>query len=990
MSKLGPFSSAEPGDLQREYFKKAKWTNTMELLRRRELGMVPRVAVDALVGKTYIQRRIDESSSRLYKLVSQLRRAIDPNRTKKVDALMTVEMVNTAAEFLKTTEADMQSPDDKSLLRVQIWMRDFVSLGGMEIVLSVFEEPHTYMPFDARNKDSKQVSSESEFWTPLLYFLKDFLYYTALVGSIPGMYVSTDCITQLFTMAAHDRYSSLALSCADLAMGYTREIFDLSRVPRVHALIRRMSTRDMAVFTQCMSRLVSDEWLSLEGDFPAGKSVLQLRRDRMASTTKVVDRNQALLLSAPDFLEKLILLLKISNYGPDVGDMVRNEPNPNLIDHMADYVSTTLGRGRNEWDLFPILLMTCEREDAENVAKNIDKAEGEEESMRRLFAAFSPGENDENSMLTMDSNISSVIVDYGIPRAGFRIEDVKANQARKILQFRAFLYTGMIDYVMHAVVNLLSGRRKIYVQEELDNLGLRDCLLRMHTKLSWEDDFSDVPKTDHKHGPNCNCPPEHPGAEKRSSYVRLVSRFLERDFVNNDMLNRFLSAGELRLLSQGPDRILIEGVSLAEADRGLMSHIITAYRTVSASSSCRYFLMNCIQSFARGSNIAYKLLASRNGLLEHTVRHILSTGARAEAQMDGEFDLLAELVKFNPKSLQLISACMDEHEFTTFFEIARSNLVESNVFLRALVLTLYPLPAYVTPHASERPCYLSHSWAHFRPARKDGTSTFGVNDNFDWKHYVAAMALDGDDEALNAHLMRLRLNFECQRVPVFIAIMESVTMHTIYHNNICCVNTALFFMVVEALHGRLAIFLSDIGEYITNHIKKKRGGSSANSTPLRGAPARPDPQGEGLESAASSEGDGDSGSGSSSSSSSSSSSGNANENHDHSVSINRINGCNASDRDHHEGDASGKDSFWFKNFRELLWFWQEYYQRRGRDRMSLEFCSEIPFHVLQSVVGRLCADDGSDTALLSAPMDMPLSPYHMPPTAAPPQRNERL
>jgi hypothetical protein len=39
------------------------------------------------------------------------------------------------------------------------------------------------------------------------------------------------------------------------------------------------------------------------------------------------------------------------------------------------------------------------------------------------------------------------------------------------------------------------------------------------------------------------------------------------------------------------------------------------------------------------------------------------------------------------------------------------------------------------------------------------------------------------------------------------------------------------------------------------------------------------------------------------------------------------------------------------NFRELLWYWQEYYLRRGRDRLSLEFSSHVPFHKWIELVG---------------------------------------
>jgi hypothetical protein len=40
-----------------------------------------------------------------------------------------------------------------------------------------------------------------------------------------------------------------------------------------------------------------------------------------------------------------------------------------------------------------------------------------------------------------------------------------------------------------------------------------------------------------------------------------------------------------------------------------------------------------------------------------------------------------------------------------------------------------------------------------------------------------------------------------------------------------------------------------------------------------------------------------------------------------------------------------------KNLRELLWYWIEYYLRRGRDRLSIEFSSRIPFRFWYHLVG---------------------------------------
>jgi hypothetical protein len=50
-------------------------------------------------------------------------------------------------------------------------------------------------------------------------------------------------------------------------------------------------------------------------------------------------------------------------------------------------------------------------------------------------------------------------------------------------------------------------------------------------------------------------------------------------------------------------------------------------------------------------------------------------------------------------------------------------------------------------------------------------------------------------------------------------------------------------------------------------------------------------------------------------------------------------------------DKDSKANRVLANFRELLWYWQEYYLRRGRDRLSIEFSSHIPFQIWSDLVG---------------------------------------
>ena len=56
----------------------------------------------------------------------------------------------------------------------------------------------------------------------------------------------------------------------------------------------------------------------------------------------------------------------------------------------------------------------------------------------------------------------------------------------------------------------------------------------------------------------------------------------------------------------------------------------------------------------------------------------------------------------------------------------------------------------------------------------------------------------------------------------------------------------------------------------------------------------------------------------------------------------------------------------FRNLRELLWYWMEYYGKRGRDRLSLEFGTRIPCAEWMEVVHLLCADNFSEHTYSSA------------------------
>lgn len=180
-------------------------------------------------------------------------------------------------------------------------------------------------------------------------------------------------------------------------------------------------------------------------------------------------------------------------------------------------------------------------------------------------------------------------------------------------------------------------------------------------------------------------------------------------------------------------------------------------------------------------------------------------------------------------------------------EVVILNLVDSNVFIRSMLLSSEKFGKY--------------------PTLSDSTS-FGLTDDYE---------MDRMSEFLTVNVVRLLRD-----------LMTIVSMEDVNHENICCLNTAIVILVFQHRRNRLPAILEA----------------------LRG----------------------------------------------------------------HE-EASGRQDYICKNFRGLLWFWIQYYTPRGRDRLGLEHSSDVKFEEWRHVVSLLCADDASETALLSAPTRLPPSPY---------------
>ena len=270
------------------------------------------------------------------------------------------------------------------------------------------------------------------------------------------------------------------------------------------------------------------------------------------------------------------------------------------------------------------------------------------------------------------------------------LKDINPKRAKKELQFHAMLLSPHQIELIFVLCTLLSGRRKIQIQQQLAALGLEAVLLRMFDRMSWTAAGARPPPPRHIHGPSCECDPE---STFRVQFLRLVHNFYDRDFLGNSNKFAVLSAAEKIFVQSGKNAIASSAIDMS-ADCGLLDKTMSALSSQEPDSVYRFWLSACVENFLRGSGRMGQLLVARAGLLTSTVKLIvqpsssLSINQVASTSLQTCFDLLGELVKCNQPVLEMLDASLTNEEFNRLLYVIMNNLVDSNVFVRSLLLSM--------------------------------------------------------------------------------------------------------------------------------------------------------------------------------------------------------------------------------------------------------------------------------------------------------------
>ncbi|KAL3661639.1 hypothetical protein V7S43_013398 [Phytophthora oleae] len=642
-------------------------------------------------------------------------------------------------------------------------------------------------------------------------------------------------VVYLFQLMGDVRFFDNASGLVEEILAVREESFDLSRVPNFHAIMQSLSSRQLAFFCRVLALVVfepEDRRLLETAKVIKSLELLKLRRNRMMRADNIVDRNHALIFNSPLILQRLLRVLQVQNFYFALNPVY--EPFSSELATSAEFAT--------------LLYQTSDRSDWDTIDRLVTHpalgSSGDLTILRRHHqaraAAASGG--DSNSTSSSQPQQHPFSVETAILRDLIfrnRSPDQRAREdAEAQVIMKSIVLAPYRVEVLFVLCTLLNGKRKVDFQERLAEMGLVKTLNTMFDKFQWNATATPNPQHEPLHGPGCDCSLD---ASLKIQFLRLIHNFCDRDYSDNTSKLLLLSEHEIQLMNDGGST----PINLDHPEKGLLSKIIHALIEQPVDSIYRFWLASCVEAFLRRAAPSEQLFVARTPLLQALINEILSGGAfRSQGSFQSAFDLLGEMTKGNWQTLQLFHGLLSNTQFAAFMEVVILNLVDSNVFIRSMLLS------------SEK------------FAKQPESGIFGLADDYE---------MDRMSDFLTVNLVKLLRD-----------LMTIVNIDDINHENICCLNTAIVILVFQHRRRRLPAILEAL-------------------------------------------------------------------------------------RDHE--DVSGKQGYICDNFRRLLWFWIQYYTPRGRDRLGLEHSSEVKFEEWRHVVSLLCADDGSDTALLTTPARLPPTPY---------------
>lgn len=229
-------------------------------------------------------------------------------------------------------------------------------------------------------------------------------------------------------------------------------------------------------------------------------------------------------------------------------------------------------------------------------------------------------------------------------------------------------------------------------------------------------------------------------------------------------------------------------------EKGLLSELIVIMQTA-GDTIARTCTASAIEAFLRGGLGTDQEFAARRGLLG-VLLHGIADGCTGDGSMlQTYFDLLGELIKLNRNVFGMMNGMFAEDNvlLNEVLTVTTRNLVDSNVFIRSLLVSL----------------------EHFR-AEDAMAATSGNTEHVKYCAEECAMT-----------------TFLSRNGALLLYNMCRVVKHgEIDHENVCCVNTAVVFFVFARSHGHLEWLCQELQKMDGERKSENQMGMVENFTKL--------------------------------------------------------------------------------------------------------------------------------------------------------------
>ncbi|XP_034023149.1 transient receptor potential cation channel, subfamily C, member 4 associated protein a isoform X2 [Thalassophryne amazonica] len=447
-------------------------------------------------------------------------------------------------------------------------------------------------------------------------------------GVTKSLAARDDFVLFLFTLMTNKKTFLQTATLIEDILGVKKEMIQLEAIPNLSGLVQSFDQQQLANFCRILSVTISEPDVGNDDKHTLLAKNAHQKRNASPSRAEV---NQVTLLNIPGFIERLCKLATRK---------VSEATGTNFLQELEEWYT---------WLDNALVLDALMQMATEEVEQSSTES------------------SDESSLATSPLR-------HRLP------------QSMKIVH--EIMYKVEVLYVLCV---LLMGRQRNQVHKMLAEFRLIPGLNNLFDKLIWRK-YTASNHVVHGQNENCDCSPE---ISFKIQFLRLLQSFSDHHenkylLLNSQELNE-LSAISMKANIPEVEALVNTDRSLVcDGKKGLLTRLLTVMKREPPESSFRFWQARAVESFLRGAtSYADQMFLLKRGLLEHILFCIIDSGCTSRDVLQSYFDLLGELMKFNIDAFKRFNKYVNTAEkFQTFLTQINSSLVDSNMLVRCIVLSL--------------------------------------------------------------------------------------------------------------------------------------------------------------------------------------------------------------------------------------------------------------------------------------------------------------